>query len=199
MANPEIVSELDSFDRLTVRIYRAGLTGCALFLGALGAAKFAGEFPELLGRSHFEATDFNLRWLWLGLAVSATLSVINLHIYDRKIRWLLQCFIWTGAYIHLSWAYSSTGSGNLWFLAGSGFIFATLSTFAMKEQHCFKIPIVKSIPLLLIGSLFPLVFGVLWASGALLLSAAMVYLLMAVAKWKMPLHFDIGEKSKYQV
>lgn len=199
MANPEFIEELDSFDRLTVRLYRAGLTGCSIFLTALAMAKLAASFPEALGLSSFDGSDYALRFLWLGLAISVAIGVVHLHIYDRKIRWFVHNIAWVGVFIHLGWAYSGEGTPLVFFVAGSGFTFAVLSTFAMKEQHCFKIPIIKAIPVLLILALFPLLFNVLWASGVLLLLAGLIYLVMVIAKWRMPLHFDIGEKAKYQI
>jgi len=38
-----------------------------------------------------------------------------------------------------------------------------------------------------------------YTEGATLLVAGLLYAWLAAAKWRMPLHFDIGDKSLYKI
>ena len=74
MADPHHVESLDALDRWTVGLYRAGLFVAAAGSGALAACHWRGT-PDGWGR-----------WVVL-LAVA--LIVADLHLYDRKIRWVI--------------------------------------------------------------------------------------------------------------
>ena len=67
------------------------------------------------------------------------------------------------------------------------------------EQFCFRIPGLRLVPLFLATSLIPLLAGKVAFAGALLLLSGVIYSALAFAKWRMPLHFDVGDKSKYQI
>ena len=54
-------------------------------------------------------------------------------------------------------------------------------------------------PVLLALSLIPLLGRWDLAAALLLGLSGLIYGAMAVAKTRMPLHFDIGDKSRYQV
>jgi uncharacterized integral membrane protein len=179
MADPHHVALLDGYDRGSVRAYRAGLGGAAVGLGALTAAS-AGHAPLEVAR-------------WL-VVVGAALSLANVHLYDKRIRAVIVGAGWTGAVLLLApvpWP--------LVHLAGLGFVFVALSGFALKEQFCFRIPFLRAVPLLLATSLVPLAIGPMPLATALLGAATAALGLLAVAKLRMPLHFDIGDKSRYQV
>ena len=80
-----------------------------------------------------------------------------------------------------------------------GAALVTLSGLAFKEQFCFAIPGIKLVPLLL-----PLLWllewlQVAWAAALVALVSGALLTLLALAKWRMPLHFDIGDKGRYQV
>ncbi len=186
MADPQHVEELDGFDRTTVRFYRTGLGVAAAGLLALGIALLA-DAPAATG------------WAWWAITAGCALAVADMHLYARDIRWVIGALAWTGAALQLLAPQLPEGASFLVAHAGLGFVFAALSAFALKEQFCFRIPGLRLVPVMLAASLIPMLGGVPVAAGALLALAGTIYLVLAVAKWRMPLHFDIGDKSRYQI
>ena len=84
MANPEVESELDGIDRLSVCLYRLGLSLTALLLLCRGVGLLGGPAP--LSPS-----------VWLTMLVVASgLCGFCLHIYDKRVRFLLQGLAWGG-------------------------------------------------------------------------------------------------------
>ena len=74
MANPEIESELDGIDRLSVCLYRLGLSLTALLLLCRGVGGPVSLSPSV--------------WLTM-LVVASGLCGFCLHIYDKRVRFLL--------------------------------------------------------------------------------------------------------------
>ena len=178
MANPEIESELDGIDRLTVCLYRLGLSLAAMLLVWRGV-------DLLIGRAHLSQP------VWLAtLAVACGACGLCLHIYDKRIRFILQGLGWGGVMLN------ACGAPDTLVL---GAALATLSGLAFKEQFCFAIPGIRLVPLLL-----PLLWGLElirleWAAALLALTSGLLLCLLCLAKWRMPLHFDIGDKERYQI
>ena len=178
MANPEIESELDGIDRLCVCLYRLGLSLAAFLLLVKGISLLIGK-------------DFLPQPFWLAaLVVASGLCGLCLHIYDKRIRFILQLFAWGGLTL------SAMGAPDLLAL---GAALATLAGLAFKEQFCFAIPGIRAVPLML-----PILWGALWAqlnwvAAPLALASGLLLCLLSLAKWRMPLHFDIGDKGRYQI
>ena len=181
MANPEHTPQLDGFDRFTVRLYRSGLA-----LASAGVAVLAG----LCG------TEAALSPAVAAIFLGTLLSVLNMHLYDKRVRWVIAAAGLLGAVLGYVGAIFGV---TLVEQAGLGFIFVALSGFALKEQFCFRIPGLRLVPLFLAVGLIPLVLG--WGLGAALCFglAALPLSVLSVAKWRMPLHFDVGDKSRYQI
>ncbi|RMF19404.1 MAG: hypothetical protein D6758_02145, partial [Gammaproteobacteria bacterium] len=86
-----------------------------------------------------------------------------------------------------------------WPLIGLGGALVTLGGLGYKEYHCFRVPGLQLQPLwvaLFWGGLPLDVTALSIAAGAL---AAVLFLVLAIAKWRMPLDYDIGDKSKYEI
>lgn len=184
MADPHHVEPLDRFDRLTVSLYRAGL-----FVSALGVAALAAALVADVGEPA-------ARWLVL---LGAATAVLDLHLYDRLIRWVIAGAGWTGAVLVGLAAVLPPAAAPWAEDAGLGFLFVVLSALALKERFCFRLPIVVAVPWVLAGSLVPLRLGLHGPAAALLAVGAAILALLAVAKVRMPLHYDIGDKRRYQV
>lgn len=175
MADPHHIEPLDGFDRLTVRAYRAGLLLAPVALGWLAV----------------EPQAAHARWL---ATAAIALSVVHLHLYDRKIRWVIQGLTAAGL------AISAAPTADPTVLAlGHGLLLAALSALVLKEWFCFRIPLVRLTPLTLAAA-------VTLAWGDALPAAQIAYglgalgvALIAVAKLRMPLTHDIGDRSRYQV
>jgi len=181
MANPEHIPQLDGFDRFTVRLYRSGLA-----LASVGVAVLAGLCATGGAVGPAVALIF----------VGTLLSVLNMHLYDKRVRWVIAAAGLLGAVL----GYIGASSGvALVDQAGLGFVFVALSGFALKEQFCFRIPGLRLVPLFLAVGLIPLVLGSGPGAAACFGLAALPLTVLSIAKWRMPLHFDVGDKSRYQI
>ena len=189
MADPDHIPTLDGFDEMTVRLYRSGLTIAALSLVGAGTALLARGLTGAAEPSFWESAA------WLGCLLGTASAIANMHLYAKQIRWFIGISGWIGAIFLVA----SKGD-SLWLhSAGLGFLFVSLSGYALKEQFCFRIPGLRLVPLFLAASLIPLLAGKVAFAGALLLLSGLIYTALAFAKWRMPLHFDVGDKSKYQI
>ena len=186
MADPHHEEPLDGLDRLTVRLYRTGLSASALGLCSLAAALVSGR------------TDVAAVAEWTVVA-GVAVSVSCMHLYDKRIRWVIGSSAWVGALLLV--AAGTRPDVWAWWVhhAGLGFVFVSLSAFALKEQFCFRIPLLRGVPAFLALSLVPMLAGAALPAAVLLGLAGLVTGRLAWAKSRMPLHFDIGDKSAYQV
>lgn len=189
MANPEHVPQLDSLDRLTVRLYRAGLAVSAA--GLLGTSLSYGWLDswggETLGWS---------RWL---CSSGAALSLANVHLYDKRFRWFIPSFGWLGLVVQLAAGSLDADGAHAVRLFGLGLVFVALSALALKERFCFRLPGLGLVPLLLALSLIPMLQRASVPAGGLTLAAGLIYVALALGKARQPLHFDIGRKDMYQI
>jgi uncharacterized integral membrane protein len=190
MADPHHVPELDSFDELTVRLYRIGLSLSALALAC------AGLLQLLIALNVLDYTTPWVHRVWVLCLLGTAGAISNMHLYDKRIRWFIGTAGWIGAVA----LFTSGGPEAPWlYTAGLGFLFVALSAYALKEQFCFRIPGLRLVPLLLATALIPLLTGHPAIAGALLLCSGLIYTALVIAKWRMPLHFDVGDKSSYQI
>ncbi|KMV31575.1 DUF2301 domain-containing membrane protein [Photobacterium swingsii] len=169
MADPHIKSQLDIIDIITVLLYRSALTVAAATLSIIA----------------WEAQTATT-----ALVAAALIASSTVHIYDKRFRWLIQ------------------GSGMfavIWLLAGLwqplalGAALFAFSALAVKEYFCFQLKVLLATPLVLAGFWFCLVFNQQQISILFSMAGAILLAVAAVAKWRMPLHFDIGDKSRYQI
>lgn len=177
MANPEVTSSLDGVDKMTVLLYRAALSGAALLL----------LFHSLQFYLHI---GFNETHWQLGMVMVAGISAFALHVYDKTIRTLLQGAGWSALLL------GALDAPPSWVFAACCVLLAGLS---FKERFCFAIAGIKWLPLLF--SLLWLCEWMPWPAAAALISGITGALLarLCLAKWQMPLHFDIGDKRRYQL
>jgi uncharacterized integral membrane protein len=121
--------------------------------------------------------------------VAAMMCASCLHIYMKSYRLLLQAATWGGLMCAV-----------LGFpMFGLGGAFITLGGLCFKEYFCFKIPGLPAQPLLLAGLWFCLAVNLTVAAQVLAAASALLFLIVSIAKWRMPFHFDIGDKTKYEV
>jgi uncharacterized integral membrane protein len=194
MADPHHVPDLDPFDRLTVGLYRAGIAASALCLAGIAVAY------------GLRAAMVAPPW-WLGpmlltaVGATAALSATNVHLYDKRVRWVLQGAAPLGLALQaVALAMPETWAAA-WPLqvAGVGFGFVTLSGVALKERFCFRIFGLRAVPALLALGLVPVLIDWPLAVPVVLGPAAIVLAWLAVAKLRQPRHFDIGDRRAYQV
>jgi uncharacterized integral membrane protein len=187
MASPDHTPEMEQLDRLTVILYRSGLSVFALSTALEAAELLSGQ--SLLGRWHLSL-----------VAASAGLASANIHLYDPRFRWLFPLMSWLG-FIVLAFTLPVRSPELAAWLSGLSlaFFYAGAAMFALKEYFCFRIPGLPFMPIFLGGAVLLRWSGFPVGQGLLLAIAALLYLWMVWAKWRMPLHFDIGDKSMYKI
>ncbi|MBA5761686.1 hypothetical protein H2O73_04935 [Vibrio sp. 404] len=183
MANPEYKEVLDGLDKLSVCLYRAGITGLALSLLLLSII--------LSGVTSRFAEYSNV--VLLAISTSAALSAANIHIYSKHVRAAICWSAWVGILLMLS----DPEQTRIWL--SLGFIFVTFSGIALKESFCFKVLGLKLVPLLLAASTLSLWLQQQLVASILMATSALVIGYLAIIKWRMPLHFDIGIKANYEI
>ena len=184
MADPDHIPDMDGFDRLTVSLYRTGLVAQAAGLGVVAAGEL-GVLPSALA-PHV-------------MLAAVALSIGNLHLYDKRIRWIIVTSGWVGA-VMVAAAPTSVGlMAALLHYGGLGFLFVVTSALALKERFCFKLPGLQAVPAVLAASVGTGLMGLGSVTAGLTGLAGLAVGLLAFAKLRMPMHFDIGNKAAYQV
>ncbi|MCW5202174.1 MAG: DUF2301 domain-containing membrane protein [Candidatus Electrothrix communis] len=186
MATPEHTPEMSSLDNMTVALYRTGLT-------IVASAALLYSIERILGVRILGA--FYLPVFALGIALASA----NVHLYDPRFRWFMPFMSWIGFTI-LAFAYTLKNSGSTGDILANlslGFFYVGASMFAVKESLCFQITGLPTVPLFLCGSALSRLFGFTTAEPYFLLPAALLLTWLVIAKWRMPLNFDVGDKSLY--
>ncbi len=187
MANPEHTPEMEPLDRLTVSLYRSGLSLFALVTLLEAAELLSGA--AILGAWHLPLT-----------AAAAATASANIHLYDPRFRWFFPLMSWLGCILlGFSLPIQSAEIKEAVAVFSLAFFYAGASMFAVKEYFCFRIPGLPLMPLLLGAAVLLHWGGMNAAEGGFLAAAGLLYAWMAAAKWRMPLHFDIGDKSAYKM
>ena len=178
MADPQFKEQLDHWDITTVILYRSGLSLAAVSL--LPPA----ILPAYVSLAH---------WLML-LAVA--LCCFAVHIYDKNIRLIIQGCGWLSLLLMLA----AQNWPMPWFeLLSIGAAYLVFGALCFKESFCFRIPFLRAMPAVFALTWVILATGWTSAHRLLLVVIVLAMAIMAVAKWRMPLHFDIGDKRNYQL
>jgi uncharacterized integral membrane protein len=187
MADPHLTPTLDAHDRLTVRLYRAGIG-----VSALGLAVMSASYVQRDLTTHIFGRQL--------LAAGATLSAWNLHLYDRRFRWIFQGLT-LGGLLAAHVAATATPPAAAWLLRelGVGLHLAFVCAVALKEQLCFRVPLLQAVPLLLVPAAIAHAFDVAPVAGPALGLAALILGMLAGVKAQQPLGHDIGDRAAYQV
>ncbi|MDV6250410.1 DUF2301 domain-containing membrane protein [Vibrio sp. EA2] len=183
MADTEHEEKLDFLDKLSVCLYRLGISVFSLSLLGLSALVF-GWFGGL-GEYY--------RSVLVMIGISAAFSAANIHIYSKTVRLAISWSSWIGLVLMLS----DYDLSRVWL--SLGFVFVTFSGIALKESYCFKVPGLKFVPILLVVTTLAHYFDFLNVAAIAMLLAGIIMGYLSIAKWRMPLHFDIGNKAKYEV
>lgn len=124
-----------------------------------------------------------------GLFVAGVMLASSLHLYAKSFRMIFQFSAWLGLLCAIF---------NFPLLA-LGAMLLVIGGLSYKEYFCFRV----------FGlNVQPIFVAVLWLAIALnwtilvqifSVICGLLLLVLSIQKWRMPLHFDIGDKSKYQV
>ncbi len=124
----------------------------------------------------------------IGLLISATCCASSLHIYLKLFRFILQFATW------IALLCQTLGFNEL---ALSGAL-VTLGGLAFKEYFCFRVPLLNLQPIFVALLWFSIQFNINLATQLFSIISGTLFLILAIQKWRMPLYFDIGDKTKYQ-
>jgi len=188
MANPEHTPIMNTLDTLTVILYRFGLLGAATTAVCRVVESVFGV--GVLGEWHLPL-----------VALFATITSANLHLYDPLFRWLFPLTSWLGLVMlafagqlenyHFASVYMK--------IIALGCFYAGFGMLAVKEYFCFKIPGLPLVPLLLAVVVLLNLLEKTYAASIVLAPAAILLLVLSIAKMRMPLHFDVGDKNQYGI
>ena len=182
MADPHIEETLDIWDKISISVYRTGIiiSGLAFIALALQQLFYPLWFKQTL----------------IIVALGAILQASSLHIYMKSVRTILVSTTWIGLWL-LSLSFTTSGLLVAYFALGGFFV--TQGGLAFKESFCFSLQILKAIPIFIVGIWFLIIFQQAEIAAGGLLFVAGLYLYMGWKKVMMPLHFDLGDRSKYEV
>lgn len=122
-----------------------------------------------------------------GLLIAGTMLASSLHLYLKQFRLIFQFAAWIGLLCFIF---------DLPMIA-LGAMLLVIGGLSYKEYFCFRIFGLNAQPIFvailwfvfeqaLLVRIFSIIIGIL-------------LLILSIQKWRMPLHFDIGDKTKYQV
>lgn len=125
----------------------------------------------------------------LGLFVAGVMLASSLHLYAKLFRVFFQFSAWLGllcAIFHFP-------------LLALGAMLLVIGGLSYKEYFCFKVFGLNFNPLFVAALWFAVALE--WSVLVQILSliCGLLLLVLSIQKWRMPLHFDIGDKSKYQI
>lgn len=169
MADPQVKSPMDSLDYLTVIIYRLGYVLATIMVPLL-----------LVKHSHP---------YYVGVLIAATMLASSVHLYLKNYRILFQYAMWVGLILAVT--------HHHWLALGAAFF--VIGGLCFKEYFCFRVFGLNYQPIFMV--LLWLALALHWhvISYILTVIVTVLLLILTIQKWRMPLHFDIGDKSKYQI
>ncbi|AGH37869.1 hypothetical protein F543_17840 [Bibersteinia trehalosi USDA-ARS-USMARC-189] len=125
----------------------------------------------------------------VGLLIAGTMLASSLHLYLKNFRYLFQFVMWIGLLCQV-WKIESLAFGASLMVIGG---------LCYKEYFCFRVWRLNFQPILLAVLWLAVVLQISWLFLPLAILCSILTLFLSVQKWRMPLHFDIGDKGKYQV
>tara|TARA_R110001583_G_scaffold60713_2_gene180130 strand:+ start:19323 stop:19871 length:549 start_codon:yes stop_codon:yes gene_type:complete len=181
VADTKIKENLTLLDTISILSYRTGMVLMAISL--IGLALQQLYYPVWY--------KHGLVWI----ALSVFLLAANLHIYNKNFRYILVTIAWAGVWlVSLSFIISGLVVAHLSLAA----LLICCAGVSYKESICFSLTLLKVNPLLFIALFYCVVFSLpLWAAIFAILSAILTAY-MIYKKLRMPLHYDLGARNKYQ-
>ena len=184
---------ITSIDRREVQRYRISLLVAGLAMTA--------------GLVHWWQFGDRWAWVWLvPLMAGLGFALHWIHIYVRplhnalKLFWLMGCLGWGLLLLRAgpTESLATLAAQPLWILA-IGPLFAALAGIGFKEFFCFRRPEAIGLTLLLPIALLGRLVGIINTSlcAALLLSAGVLMVLLALRKFGMEAAADVGDKSVF--
>jgi len=203
MGDPNVVSDLTRTDKLSVFAYRTGI-----IISAFSIAYAAFLLFEFMQKGAIPENNYSILIFWCFVG-SVAVSVSFLHLYSQKILRGIRVFVIIGAALlivrsivyglEINSIFTSAGFVGKLGVAGLGFVMAGFSGIGAKEAFCFK---------LLEGYLYAILMAILVLLQlfnitstdfriSMLMVIALLVVFFTIRKMMLPLHYDIGDKSRY--
>lgn len=125
----------------------------------------------------------------IGLLIAGAMLASSLHLYLKNFRYLFQFVMWIGLLCQI-FSVESLALGASFFVLGG---------LCYKEYFCFRVWGLNFQPILLAVLWLAVVLQISWLFLPLAILCGVLTLFLSLQKWRMPLHFDIGDKGRYQV
>ena len=186
MADPHLTPILDGHDRLTVALYRS-----AFVVGAGATITLAWAL--------WTRDELTIAFAAYWVSAAAALGSANLHLYVKRLRWLVPALAWLGFLALLAAPLLKARPAEWATSAGLGLHLVALGALVFKESFCFRIPGASTAPVLLGAGGVALAFEFKLVAAALLGLGGALTLAVAVGKVLQPLSHDIGDRSRYEV
>lgn len=206
MGEKDIKQALTAYDKVTVFLYRLGIvisTACILYAVYFFYLNIYAKILPAFFSANYPVIVF---WIFV---ISVSLSVSFLHLYSKKVLNIIRALTVAGGLILAFLALT----GNLDYLAlfesngwrgklgvvGLGFVLAGFSGIGAKEAFCFKLYEGYAYGIALAILVLLHLFGLLSPRFGFIFFAliAVVILIFTFRKLFLPLHYDIGDKSRY--
>jgi uncharacterized integral membrane protein len=194
-------------DRITVRLYRAGLVLSTFFMVAAAYLAVKSALSTDIGELSLIFSGLSADILILSLYLSVGLSVFFIHLYIGKFFRALKKTYYVAAACLIVMFIMGNGSPSAVLFRPAPFgalllipLSCCLGFITAKEAFCFKLLEGYLLALVMPAYLFAYGVGILdhkRAAFGLAFIAALLVLFM-FRKVFMPLHCDIGDKSAYQ-
>jgi uncharacterized integral membrane protein len=206
MAEKEVFQPLTLWDKVSVILYRAGILISSLLLFA-GGVILVFSFDKSSWLTLEIKNERAFLFFLLCLYLSVGISVATIHLYAKRFRRLIRFLYLTSVFAFLVILFLSAGLpghfimknplGALLLMPLAG----TLGFIAMKEAFCFRLFEGYLLAILLPFFVFILFVKVLSPSltGAFLVFIGLMMCYFCWRKFKIPLAYDIGDKSAYEV
>lgn len=123
------------------------------------------------------------------LLIAGAMLGSSLHLYLKQFRLIFQFAAWLGL---LAFIFGLP-------LIALGAMLLVVGGLSYKEYFCFRVFGLNFQPIFIAVLWFAFVFEQTVLTHLFSLICGILLLILSIQKWRMPLHFDIGDKKKYQV
>lgn len=132
---------------------------------------------------------YQTEWASFGLLIAGTMLASSLHLYLKRFRLIFQFVAWIGLLCQIF--------GLPIFALGA--MLLVVGGLSYKEYFCFRVFGLNAQPLLV-----AIIWLAILLDQMLLLQissgiSGILLVVLSIQKWRMPLHFDIGDKTKFEV
>jgi uncharacterized integral membrane protein len=206
MGEKDLKQTLTAYDKFTVFLYRSGIVFATMCVIYAVYFFYLNAYAEILPPYFNGSYPVIAFWIFV---ICVNLSVTFLHLYSKQILQIIRaCAVAGGAILALlaitgNLDYVALFESNGWRgkagVFGLGLVLAGFSGIGAKEAFCFKlyegyaygICLAILTILHLLGALSPK-FGFMFSA-----LIGVLVLVFTIRKLFLPLHYDIGDKSRY--